>query len=46
MTNANPKATYACLNFGEAYAPAEIKNRSICMDEDIAETIKSIWEER
>lgn len=46
MTNANPKATYACLNFGEAYAPAEIKNRSICLDEDIAETIKSIWEER
>lgn len=39
MTNRNPKATYACLNFGEAYAPVEIRNRSICMDEDISKVL-------
>ncbi len=39
MTNNNPKATYACLNYGEAYAPSEIKDRSICMDEDIKKII-------
>ena len=25
MTHSNPKASYACLNYGEAYAPAEIR---------------------
>ncbi len=35
MTNSNPKATYACLNYGEVYAPGEIKKQSICIDADI-----------
>ena len=35
MTYANPKAVYACLNFGEAYAPDEIAERSICFNGDI-----------
>ncbi|MDO5422491.1 MAG: Sir2 silent information regulator family NAD-dependent deacetylase [Eubacteriales bacterium] len=35
MTAQNPKATYICLNKGEAFCPAEIENRSICIDEDI-----------
>ena len=35
MTYANPKAVYACLNFGEAYAPDEIKEQSICINGDI-----------
>ena len=35
MTAKNPKAVYCCVNFGEAYAPAEIKDRSICIDADI-----------
>ena len=35
MTAQNPKAVYACLNFGEAYAPDEIVKQSICIDGDI-----------
>lgn len=35
LTNRNPKATYACLNFGQAYAPEEIQRRSFCIDGDI-----------
>ena len=35
MTAQNPKAVYACLNFGEAYAPDEIGEQSICIDGDI-----------
>ena len=36
MTAANPRATYACLNRGEALAPRQIADRSICIDDDIA----------
>ena len=32
-------ATYACLNYGEAYAPDEIKKRSICINGDIGEIL-------
>ena len=35
MTYANPKAVYACLNFGDAYAPDEIAGQSICINGDI-----------
>lgn len=31
----NREATYACINYGEAYAPAEIRNRSILLNADI-----------
>jgi NAD-dependent SIR2 family protein deacetylase len=40
MTGQNPEATYACLNYGEAYAPREIAHRSICMDGDIGEILE------
>ena len=39
MTYANPKAVYACLNFGEAYAPDEIRGQSICINGDIREVL-------
>lgn len=39
MTERNPKATYACLNKGEAYAPDAIKKRSICIDGDVGEIL-------
>jgi len=39
MTYANPKAVYACLNFGEAYAPDEIAGQSICINGDIREVL-------
>lgn len=31
----NPDAVYACINHGQAYAPREIAERSICLDADI-----------
>lgn len=42
MTSQNPNATYACLNFGEAVAPKEIANRSICINDDIGEILKKM----
>lgn len=39
MTAENQNAFYACLNLGEAYAPAEISGRSACVDADIGETL-------
>ena len=42
MTHQNPKAVYACINYGEAYAPREIGGRSICIDGDIGETLKQL----
>ena len=35
MTAENPMAAYACVNLGEASAPTEIRDRSICIDADI-----------
>lgn len=42
MTMKNPKATYACLNAGEAYAPEEIRARSICVNGDVGEVLDEI----
>ena len=39
MTQSNKKAVYACINSKEAYAPPEIKNRAICIDDDIKKII-------
>lgn len=35
-------ATYACLNYGEAYAPEEIAGKSICIDGDIGEILNQL----
>ena len=35
FTYANSEAAYACVNLGSAYAPAEIRERSILIDADI-----------
>ena len=43
MTAENPKATYACINYGEAYAPEEIADRSIVVNADISEVIETIY---
>lgn len=40
MTAANPKATYICLNYGQAAAPAEIQRQSICIDGNIGEILQ------
>ena len=39
MTVENPRAVYACVNFGEAFCPEEISGRSICLNADISEVI-------
>lgn len=36
----NEKATYACINYGEAFCPKEIENRSICIDGDIGDVVE------
>jgi NAD-dependent SIR2 family protein deacetylase len=42
MTNEWENATYACLNYGEAYAPDEIKEKSICIDDDIGNILEKL----
>ena len=39
MTNDNPKAVYACLNYKEAYCPKQIERQSICIDGDSGDVI-------
>ncbi|MBR3644579.1 MAG: Sir2 silent information regulator family NAD-dependent deacetylase [Parasporobacterium sp.] len=39
MTDEWPNATYACLNYNEAYAPDEIKAKSICINGDIGDIL-------
>lgn len=42
MTAANDKAIYACINFGEAVCPQEIRNQSICIDKDIGQSLQDL----
>ena len=42
MTATNPKATYASINQGQALCPQEIRQRSICIDGDIGETLAAL----
>lgn len=42
MVYQNPRAAYACVNLSEAYCPAEIRKRSICIDEDIDKVLKKL----
>ena len=42
MTDGNPRAVYACLNAGDACAPDAIKNRSVCIDGDLADILAQI----
>ena len=39
MTANDPNAIYACLNYGEAFAPDEISERSICINSDIYDVL-------
>ena len=45
FTYANPDAAYACVNLGEAYAPAEIRDRSILIDADIDRVLDGLLED-
>jgi len=42
MTARNPKASYACINFGEAVCPTEIMHQSICINGDIGDVLAGI----
>lgn len=42
MTLKNPNAVYACINYGEAFCPEELKEKSICIDGDIAKILQDI----
>ena len=42
MTAQNPKAAYACINYGEAVCPDDIKQQAICIDEDIGMVLKDL----
>ena len=38
----NPDAVYVCINHGQAYAPREIVDRSICLNMDIGQVLAAI----
>ena len=42
MTAKNPRATYACINRGEVFCPAEIADRAVCIDGDIGDILSRI----
>lgn len=40
MTAENPNAEYICVNYGEAFAPEEIRKQSVCINDDIGNVLK------
>lgn len=42
MTAQNPNATYACINYGEAYAPEEIRKQAVCFNGDVGTVLEGI----
>lgn len=42
MTDKWQNAHYICLNYGQAYAPDEIKDKSVCVNKDIDEVIRRL----
>lgn len=44
MTERNPNAMYACINYGEAGCSANIEERSICIDSDITRVLRDLKE--
>ena len=42
MTNDNPNAIYACLNYNEAYCPKQIEKQSIVLDGDSGDIIRQL----
>lgn len=41
-TSRNPKAVYACINYGEACCPKEIEDQSVCINEDIQKVLHTL----
>lgn len=42
MTYENPKASYICINKGEAVVPKEIEKQSLCVNNDIGEVLEGL----
>ncbi len=42
MTYDNPDAYYVSINYGEAFAPSEIKKKSVCIQSDMRDVLSSI----
>lgn len=42
MTARNKNASYVCINYGEAFAPDEIRKQSICIDADLNKAITEL----
>ena len=42
MTAQNRSATYACVNYGEAFCPQEIAGQSVCLDADISDILSAL----
>ncbi len=42
MTAENSGAVYACINYGDAWCPEQIKERSICIDGDIGTLLSDL----
>lgn len=43
LTAQNPKATYACINLGEAFCPPQIEKQSIIINDDISKIIELLY---
>ena len=42
MTAKNPRAVYACVNYGKSVCPKEIENQSICINADIGKVLENL----
>ncbi|MDO4340290.1 MAG: Sir2 silent information regulator family NAD-dependent deacetylase [Eubacteriales bacterium] len=42
MTAENPKASYVCINYQEAYAPREIWSSAFCIENDIGKVLNEV----
>ncbi len=43
LTAQNKKATYACINYGEAFCPEQIQKQAICLNDDIGNVLLSLY---
>lgn len=45
-TSKNPDAVYACINYGEAFCPEELEEKSICINGDIGKILSELQEKQ
>ena len=42
LTAQNKRATYVCINHGEAFCPEQIQMQSICVNDDIGNILSAV----